>query len=51
MKKNGERKIYNDKFPRKYITLMKRKKRKKLRNVPLDKHIIEKGFNDAKMLL
>jgi tRNA A-37 threonylcarbamoyl transferase component Bud32 len=51
MKKSGERKIYDSKFPRKFITLMKKKKRKKIRNTSIDDHISEQKFNDASRII
>lgn len=34
-----------------HAKMMKKKKSKKIRNVPIGKYIIEQQFNDAKILL
>lgn len=39
------------KLPRKFIQLMKKKKRKKIRQIPIDKHVNEKKYNDAKIVI
>lgn len=38
-------------FPSGYIKIMKKKKRKKMRNVPINDEVIEKKYNDAKQII
>lgn len=46
-----DKKSSEPKFPCGYIKVMKKKKRKKLRNVPIESEISEQYYNDAPMLL
>ena len=46
-----DKKKYEPKFPSEYIKIMKKKKRKKIRNIPIDSEISEQYFNDALMIL
>ena len=48
---NNDKKTTEPKFPSGYIKVMKKKKRKKLRNVPIESEISEQYYNDALMLL
>lgn len=38
-------------FPRNFMKWMKRKKRKKLRNAPMDQQVKEQQWNDADRIL
>lgn len=39
------------KFPKRFMKVMKKKKRKKIRSTPVDQEITEKKYNDAKIQL
>lgn len=45
--KMAKKKRNGIKFPKKFMKWMKCKKRKKMRNVPIDEDIVEQQFNDA----
>lgn len=38
-------------YPKGFMKIMKDKKKKKIRNIPIDVYIIEQKFNDAKRIL
>lgn len=40
-----------DGLPRKFMYWMKKKKNKKMRNLPIDDVVLEKKFNDAKQII
>lgn len=46
-----DKKPSEPKFPAGYIKVMKKKKRKKLRNYPIESEISEQYFNDALLIL
>lgn len=46
-----DKKSNEPKYPSGYIKVMKKKKRKKLRNVPIESEISEQYYNDALMIL
>lgn len=48
MVKNGRNNID---YPKRFIKNMKKKKRKKIRNIPINKKIIEQKYNDAGRIL
>ena len=42
-----KKKRNNIKYPRKFMRYMKKKKHKKIRNIPIDEDITEQQYNDA----
>lgn len=46
-----DKKSSEPKFPQGYIKVMKKKKRNKLRNIPIESEISEQYYNDALMIL
>jgi len=38
-------------YPKQFIKGMKKKKRKKMRNTPIDEEIVEQKYNDAKRII
>jgi hypothetical protein len=47
----GKKNRNNIEYPKWFIKNMKKKKRKKIRNIPINKKIIEQKYNDAERIL